>query len=59
MAGNEAASRIRQRLVDDRGDNPVSTAIIVSVIAVAALAVAAAIKAATDSYIEDIPQGTP
>jgi len=45
--------------VDDRGDNPVSTAIIVSVIAVAALAVAAAIKAATDSYIEDIPQGTP
>lgn len=50
------AHRARSTATGDRGDSPVSTAIIVAVLAVAALAVATAIAAIANGWLTDIPQ---
>jgi hypothetical protein len=47
---------LRDRLTGDRGDSPVSTAIIVALIAAAAVAVAVAVAAAAASWTEEIPE---
>ena len=49
------ADRTRSVARGDRGDSPVSTAIIVAVLAVAALAVATAIATIANGWLSDIP----
>jgi hypothetical protein len=47
---------LRHRLTGDRGDSPVSTAIIVAIIAAAAFAVATAVALAATNWTAEIPQ---
>lgn len=51
--------RLRAAAADDRGDSPVSTAIIVAILAVAAVAVATAIAVAANGWLTRIPPVTP
>ena len=48
--------RARSAARDDRGDSPVSTAVIVTLLALAAVGVAAAIKLAADGWTSKIPK---
>jgi hypothetical protein len=50
------SDRARSVAKGDRGDSPVSTAIIVAVLAVAALAIATAIAAIANGWLTRIPQ---
>jgi CHASE2 domain-containing sensor protein len=50
------SERLRSVAKGDRGDSPVSTAIIVAVLAVAALAVATAIAAIANGWLDLIPE---
>lgn len=52
------SERLRSVAKGDRGDSPVSTAILVALLAAAAVVVAVAIKAAVDAWILKIPQTT-
>ena len=52
------SERLRSVAKGDRGDSPVSTAILVALLAAAAVVVAVAIKAAVDARILKIPQTT-
>lgn len=59
MAYTAVATRlheIKERAADDRGDSPVSTAIIVAVLATAAVAIAGVIAAAASSWAAKIPK---
>lgn len=49
--------QFRGRSGPDRGDSPVSTAILVAAIAAAALVVAGAITLAVDNFTAEIPDG--
>jgi hypothetical protein len=51
VAVMSVSDRLRSVARGDRGDNPVSTAIIVAVLAAAAVAVAVAIKQIADNWV--------
>jgi hypothetical protein len=60
LARNAVGDRLRQRLAAagrDRGEGPVSTAIMVALIAGAALAVATLIATIANRYASQIPKG--
>jgi hypothetical protein len=59
VAAIALGDRLRAAVDDDRGDSPVSTAIIVALLAVAAVAVATAITAAANGWLGKIPKVTP
>jgi cytochrome b len=53
------SDRLRSVARGDRGDNPVSTAIIVAVLAAAALLVTGAIMAVTEGWLGKLGEATP